>query len=48
MDDGLVAECGSPAEVLNKPDSKFSEFVESLGGNGAEQFKEMLQASQKL
>ncbi len=47
MDDGLVAEYGSPAELLNKPDGKFSGFVESLGENGAKQFREMVEASQK-
>lgn len=47
MDNGVVAEYGSPAELLSDNDSKFSGFVNSLGANGAEQFRIMVERSKQ-
>lgn len=47
MDNGTVAEFGSPAELLSDANSQLSSFVNSLGHNGAEQFRRMVESKKQ-
>eukprot|EP00177_Eucheuma_denticulatum_P007234 GFKZ01013162.1.p1 GENE.GFKZ01013162.1~~GFKZ01013162.1.p1 ORF type:complete len:1384 (+),score=212.46 GFKZ01013162.1:285-4436(+) len=42
MDDGVVAEFASPAELLSRENSRFAALVESMGEAGAARFREMV------
>lgn len=42
MDGGIVAEYGSPAELLGRNGSQFAALVRSMGPNGASQFRDMV------
>lgn len=42
MDEGVVAEYGTPAELLDREGSHFGALVNSMGPNGALQFREMV------
>lgn len=42
MEEGLVAECGRPHDLLQREGGKFSGLVDSLGSAGASQFRQIV------
>jgi len=48
MESGLVVEFGTPYDLLQDDNSKLSGFVESLGNDGASQFREIVRQAKSM